>query len=238
MRVQISALLVSVGVLFLTGCATPNVSNVPLPYTGKTVATFVVRDVAAKLSPLSPGERLTIQVEPVGYLLKDLESWCDLSGNRMVFCEVADGFATVVLEKGGGSAVAEKRLAIILSSDDLLELLSPLGFALAAQLSGMQVSIYFQGDAVKVLRKGFRAQAKAAVLFSRTIEDGLNGIGHIPPQDKIRELVELGARLYVCGPSLDNAKIPLAELCTDELVVCEYFTFLIAMKDATMHMYQ
>jgi hypothetical protein len=38
----------------------------------------------------------------------------------------------------------------------LEELLSPLGFALAAALSGAQIAVYLQGPAVHVLEPGFQ----------------------------------------------------------------------------------
>jgi predicted peroxiredoxin len=32
-------------------------------------------------------------------------------------------------------------------------------------------------------------------------------VGHIGPQEKLAELRELGARIYVCGPSMEHFRV-------------------------------
>lgn len=209
-------------------------------FAGKTVATFIVYEIAKELSKVAVGDMISFVADDVDYLEKDIESWCSLTGNKLVSTVKSSGKTTYAVAKGdvGGSSV--KKMTVVLSSDGLLELLSPLGFSLAAALSNIEVSIYFQGDAVKVLKKGYEPKLKdpIASLFSGAAVAGLNEIGHIPPQDKVRELSELGAKLYACGPSMDNFKVKKTELFLDGITVCEYFTFLIAMKDADILIYQ
>ena len=45
---------------------------------------------------------------------------------------------------------------MVISNPDLEELLSPLGFALAAALEGIEVRLYVQGPAVRILGRGAR----------------------------------------------------------------------------------
>lgn len=52
----------------------------------------------------------------------------------------------------------EHRVAVVVSSDRLTELLLSLGFALAAALGGAQVAVYLAGPAVHILAPGFRAR--------------------------------------------------------------------------------
>jgi hypothetical protein len=47
-----------------------------------------------------------------------------------------------------------ERVAIIISQDGLVDILSPLGFALGAAMSGMKVELYLQGMAVHLIKKG------------------------------------------------------------------------------------
>jgi hypothetical protein len=75
------------------------------------------------------------------------------------------GYELVEVEEAAGereyvvSKTAEVReqpgWAIVISDPGLEELLSPLGFALAAAFAGGSVSIYFQGPAVRVLARSF-----------------------------------------------------------------------------------
>ena len=60
---------------------------------------------------------------------------------------------------------------------------------------------------------------------------------HIPPQDKLRQLRQLGGRFYVCGPSMDHFGVKKSELVFDDAVVAEYFTFVEVMRSADIHVF-
>jgi predicted peroxiredoxin len=55
----------------------------------------------------------------------------------------------------------DKKLAMVISDPGLEMLLSPLGLALSAVLSGQDVYLFFQGPSVRVLKKGFKAKSTA-----------------------------------------------------------------------------
>jgi predicted peroxiredoxin len=120
----------------------------------------------------------------------------------------------------------------------LFELLAPLGFALAAALEGHDVSLYFQGPAVRVLTIGYVAKMHGLGRpFSRFPRAGLDKVGHIPPQAKLRQLQLLGAHIYACGPSMDHFKVAEADLAFDDVIVAEYLTFMEQMDQADIHVY-
>ena len=84
---------------------------------------------------------------------------------------------------------------MIISHPGLEELLSSLGFALAAALGGGEDSLYFQGPAVRVLKRGFNARLQGiGRFFSAFARSGMDKTGHIPPQEKLRQLQDLGAK--------------------------------------------
>ena len=85
----------------------------------------------------SAGVRRARTVEPKG----------GRDGTVLATCATVHETARVV--------AARARAATTISAPGLEELLSPLGFALAAALEGTGVSLYFQGPAVRVLVKGF-----------------------------------------------------------------------------------
>ena len=126
----------------------------------------------------------------------------------------------------------------MISDDGLFELLSPLGTALAAALEGQHVSLYFQGPAVRVLARGYRARTHGwGRPFSRFPRSGLERAGHVAPQEKIRQLQALGARIYACGPSMTHFKVPRERLAFDDVTVAEYPTFAEQMAEADIHLF-
>ncbi len=118
------------------------------------------------------------------------------------------------------------------------ELLSPLGFALAAALGGAQVAVYLQGPAVHVLAPRFRVRLHGpARPFSRLARVGLAKAGHVAPAEKLRQLQALGGRLYACGPSLGHFHVDPDRLAFEDVVVCEYLTFMEVMRQADVQLY-
>lgn len=131
-----------------------------------------------------------------------------------------------------------RRFAAVISGAGLEELLSPLGCALAAALEGSEVSVYFQGPAVRVLSKGFTEHLHGfARPFSRFARAGLSKAGHVPAQEKVRQLQALGARLYLCGPSMQHFKVAMSGLAFREVTVAEYLTFAEVMAGAGIHVF-
>ena len=99
------------------------------------------------------------------------------------------------------------------------------------------MSLYFQGPAVRVLATGYRARMHGfGSPFSRFPRDGLAEIGHIPPQDKLRQLQRLGARLFACGPSMEHYKVDPADLALDDVTIAAYMTFMEQMDSADIHL--
>jgi predicted peroxiredoxin len=126
----------------------------------------------------------------------------------------------------------------VISNAGLEELLSPLAFVLAAALEGTDVSIYFQGPAVKVVTKRFTPRLHGLNRpFSRFARRGLNKIGHVSPHEKLAELRRLGAHLYVCGPSMQHFKVREDDLIFDDIVVAAYLTFVAVMLRADVHLF-
>jgi tRNA 2-thiouridine synthesizing protein A len=204
---------------------------------GKTITTLVVFDAAAELHRMREGELLELVTDDYEPLRRDISAWCDAVGHRLVESQPTSGGLRFLIEKGPPRAT-DASLAIVVSSDGLEELLSPLGFALAAGLEGMAVHLYLQGPAVRVLTRGFQPKLHGwARPFSRFAATGLSKAGHLPAQEKLRQLRSLGAQLYLCGPSMQHFKVKADDLILDDIPVVEYLSFMVAMKDATVHIY-
>lgn len=204
---------------------------------GKTISVYLLFEIHTALADVAEGERVEVVTDPDPVIDTDLRAWCRSTGNPLVDVVVDDQASRFVVEKGSPREAAHK-LALILSVDGLLELLSPLGFALTAALEGHDVVLYLQGPAVRILGKGFTARIHGLGRpFSRFARNGLAEAGHLPPQEKLAQLQKLGARLYACGPSMDHFKVDPTDLAFADVTVCSYPTFMEQMNTADMHLF-
>jgi predicted peroxiredoxin/TusA-related sulfurtransferase len=204
---------------------------------GKTITTFVIFDAAAALDRMREGEVLEILTDQFAPFEPDMQAWCQNAGHRLLISEPTPEGHRFLVEKGPGR-LTDRKLAMIISEDGLLELLSPLAFALAAALEGTDVHLYFQGPAVKVLSKRYRPKAHGWIRpFTPFVVSGLNKVGHVPAQTKLHQLQSLGAHLYLCGGSMQPFKVKPEDIIFDDVPIVEYMTFMSIMRDADIPLY-
>ncbi len=204
---------------------------------GKTITTFILYEAHHALEGVTEGDRIEIVTDAFPAIDTDIAAWCRSTGNRLVDV-IVEGQRRRYIIQNGPERRSGQKLAAAISDDGLFELLSPLGFALAAALEGDDVSLFFHGPAVRVLAPGYVAKMHGPGRpFSRFPRSALAKAGHLEPQDKIAQLEELGAQLYACGPSMEHYKIDAADLAFDDVTVCEYLTFMEQMHRADIHLY-
>ena len=209
----------------------------PIDARGLTITTAIALAAHNALAERAVGNELELLVDPFPAILPDLQAWCRSSGHELIALSEEGETRRVRLRKGEPQPSAQ-RVAIVVSHDGLQELLSPLGFALAAALGGTQVAVYLQGPAVHVLAPRFQARLHGpARPFSRYARAGLERAGHAAPAEKLRQLQALGGRIYACGPSLDHFRVDPARLAFEDVVVCEYLTFMEVMRQADVQLY-
>ncbi len=200
---------------------------------GKTITTYIANEISAAFREMGVGERVDVITDAFPAIEADLRTWCDITGHRLVDTHTGGMTWRFSIEKGHERRTGRK-LAVVVSDDGLFELLSPLGFALAAALEGDDVSIYVQGPAVKVLTRGYVAPVHGVARpFGRIPRAGLAHAGHVSPQTKIEQVHRLGGRIFVCGPSMEHYKVERSDLVVDDVVVCEYLTFMAELNSAT-----
>jgi TusA-related sulfurtransferase/predicted peroxiredoxin len=204
---------------------------------GRTITTAIALAAREALAKLAVGDELELLVDPFPAIVPDLQAWCRATGHEL-FDVCDEGESRRIRLRKGEPRLSTQRLAVVVSSDGLEELLSPLGFALAAALGGAQVAVYVQGPAVHLLAPRFRARLHGpARPFSRFARAGLEKAGHVAPAEKLRQLQALGAALYACGPSLEHFHVDQSRLAFHDVVVCEYLTFMEVMRQADVQLY-
>ena len=205
---------------------------------GKTITTYIMYHAVKTLQEMKEGEVLELVTDSFEAIEPDIRAWSRMTGHSLLKVEKDAGYERFYIEKGV-PVEHGKKLAVVISNDGLEELISPLGFSLGAALQGLEVSMYFQGPGVRVFKKGFKAKLKGfGKPFSGFARKGLTQTGHIPPQDKIRQLKELGAKFYLCGPSMEHFGVQKHELIFNDVLIAEYMTFMEIMGDADIHIYQ
>lgn len=208
-----------------------------LDHRGKTITTYVVYDAAMRLRELPEGDVLELITDDFEPFRHDVAAWCDAVGHRLVFAEAPSEEYRFLIEKGAPRPI-DTKLAFIISEAGLLELLSPLGFALAAALEGIEVNLYIQGPAVRLVKRGYRPHVRGwARPFTHFAASGLDKVGHVAPQEKLRQIKELGGQIYMCGPSMQHFKVNEKDLIFDALPIVEYLTFMNIMKNADIQLF-
>ncbi len=129
-------------------------ASASLDMRGKTITTFIAYGAAKRLAAMADGQALELLTDPGDDIGNDIRAWCRASGLDLVSADRADGTCQYVITRQPPRR-SGRRLAAVISDPGLEELLSPLGFALAGALEGIDVALYFQGPAVRVLAKGF-----------------------------------------------------------------------------------
>jgi predicted peroxiredoxin/TusA-related sulfurtransferase len=204
---------------------------------GRTISTFILFEVVQALTHVEEGETLTFLTDDNEAVDADIRAWCRATGNELTQSEARNEQQSYEIVKGKPRQHS-RRLAMIISNPGLEELLSPLGFALAAALEDIEVHLYVQGPAVKVLKRGYHEKLPGFKWpFSRFARTGLAKAGHLPAQQKLQQLRELGGRIYVCGPSMHHFRVKRHDLIFDDLPIVEYATFMSVMKDADIQLF-
>jgi len=215
----------------------PIATSVPLDMRGRSITTFIAYETLRRLAGLADGESLELLTDASEEIDNDISAWCRTRGQELAAVRHGDGSQRYVITKGALRR-SGKRFAAVISDAGLEELLSPLAFALAAALEGSDVSLYFQGPAVRVLASGFTEHLHGPSRpFSRFARAGLARAGHVPAQEKIRQLQALDARLYACAGSMRHFKVAKSDLAFDGVTIAEYLTFMEVMAQADINVF-
>lgn len=205
-----------------------------IDFKGKTISAYIVYNTILALKNKQVGESVIIKTDNYNALENDLMAWSRMSGWPVTIVERQPSCYIIKVMKGL-PINKTKRLAIIISENGLEELLSPLGLAICCAVSGYDVNIYFQGPSVKILTKGFKEKLSGFnSIFSVFARKGLNKVGHVPAQQKLITLHSLGAKFYVCQPSMDHFGVKEKDFYFEGLTLCEYLTFIEVLNSSDL----
>jgi len=118
-----------------------------------------------EMDKLSPGDQLREIASDPGFA-KDVESWCRMTGNRLVLLDQAAGKITAVIEKGQPLGAAARMVSsgndttLIVFSDDMDKALASLVIANGAASAGKKVTIFFTFWGLNVIKRVKKPKVK------------------------------------------------------------------------------
>ena len=119
----------------------------------------------AEIDKLAPGQRLLQKASDPGFA-RDVRSWCNMTGNRLVSLKEEKGIIEALIQRGGseeapfaaatGAQTAGSRgreLTLICFSDDMDKALASLVIANGALASGKKVTIFYTFWGLSIIKK-------------------------------------------------------------------------------------
>ncbi|MBQ0988314.1 DsrE family protein [Streptomyces sp. F63] len=211
---------------------TQQLSRAEIDGRGYSVSTAILYGVVTRLRGLEPGAEVSVRTGRLPAVDSDIRAWCRTTGHELVAVTEEGARERCCRIRRAGRPRPRPGWAFVVSRAGLEELLSPLGFALGAALGGSRVALYFQGPAARVPARGFTARLSGVhrAPFSVFARRGLARAGHPSPHRKLGQLQELGARFYVCGPSMEHFGVREEDLLFDDMTVAAYPTFVEEMQ--------
>ncbi|HXZ70757.1 MAG TPA: DsrE family protein [Streptosporangiaceae bacterium] len=164
----------------------------------------VAYEVIRALRGLDTGSVVEVITKDDTGLLNDLGVWCRATGHELLSERPGQEEVRLLIRKGE-PVRNERTMTVIMSTASLEYAVFPLEKALAGAVLGMDVAVVFEGAGVRLLKRGYRPRLSGLVggLFTSKVEGVMKKeIGWPLPQESILILEDLGARFYICSPSL------------------------------------
>lgn len=196
---------------------------------GNGMTTDIVARAINRLEEIAHGESLKLTVDAGEAIDNDLRAWCEATGNHLLRVDESGSSSTYHIEKGVPVAVVH-RMALVVSTDDHRHLEAPLSLALAAALEGVEVAIFFEGDAVAILtdRHTNRGGPRWTRWFGRSARTEAHA--------RVRQIHDLGGDLYACARAVRDHHLDRSDFAFDRITQAEYLTFLPVMEEADIQL--
>ena len=214
---------------------------------------------------LQIGESLEIIATDAGFA-RDVQAWCNTTGNRLLSQQEEKGKYTVVVEKGSKTCTPvnsceAKGKTLILFSDDLDKALATFVLANGAAATGQKTTIFFTFWGLNVLKKSVKPRVKKDIfgrMFDKMLPSSsiklhlskmsMMGIGdrlmrHIMKRKGIDSLESLrqqaldnGVEFIACQMSMDVMGIRREELL-DEVSIGGVATYMERAEQANVNLF-
>jgi predicted peroxiredoxin/TusA-related sulfurtransferase len=176
-------------------------------------------------------------------ILHDIATWCKATGNELISSEPGEeGEVRCLVQKGEltGGREKKKSMTVVISTANLEKVAYPFDRALGAAVLGMEVNVIFEGAGVRLLKRGYRSKLTGfwGGCFTGAVENAMKKeIGWPLPGDAIEILEELGAKFYICGPSLERYRVREEELIVRDFVTGATLTWVKLLAESDVNVF-
>lgn len=125
----------------------------------------------SEIEQVNSGDRMMVKASDPGFA-RDVSSWCNMTGNRLVSLKEDKGMVEAVIQKGGMAASipmpgtaeilsnSSNEMSLISFSDDLDKALASLVIANGALASGKKVTIFYTFWGLNIIKKKDKPRVK------------------------------------------------------------------------------
>jgi NADPH-dependent 2,4-dienoyl-CoA reductase/sulfur reductase-like enzyme/peroxiredoxin family protein/rhodanese-related sulfurtransferase/TusA-related sulfurtransferase len=123
-----------------------------------------------EMDKLENGQRLLQKVTDAGFV-KDVASWCNITGNKLISCESEKGIISALIEKqqkttatSASDIVLPKNKTMVVFSDDMDRALASLVIANGAAAMGSKVTLFFTFWGLNIIKKANKPKVKKDIM--------------------------------------------------------------------------
>lgn len=131
----------------------------------------------SEIEKIKPGERLLQKASDPGFA-RDVQSWCNMTGNRLVDLKEEKGIVSAIIQRAGGDDSSgqagaaqgiqvvssnSKELTLICFSDDMDKALASLVIANGALASGKKVTIFYTFWGLNIIKRRRKPRVKKSL---------------------------------------------------------------------------
>jgi predicted peroxiredoxin/TusA-related sulfurtransferase len=199
----------------------------------------VAYEVIKALRPLGAGSVVEVITRDDQGLLNDLGIWCQATGHELLDVRPGAGEARLLIRKTEPRR-SSQTMTVIMSTASLEHAVYPLDKALAGAVLGMDVNVVFEGAGVRLLKRGYRSRLSglAGGFFTSMVERVMKKeIGWPLPRESILILEDLGARFYVCGPSMYGYGVREQDLIVSKYTMGAVVTWADLLAHSDIHIF-
>jgi predicted peroxiredoxin len=192
------------------------------------------------------GKTLKVIVKESEAILADIKTFCEITGyvfagyERDRSNEKKGAHLLNVYIKNGERKKNDHKMTVTLSTASLEQVVYPLDKAVSGAVLGMQVNVVFEGAAVRLLKRGYKPKLSGLIggIFTGMVKKVMrNEIGWPQPQESIAMLEDLGAKFYVCGPSMFGYKVEREELIVKSYTIAAVVTWVKLLADSDIQIF-
>ncbi|MCG8699376.1 MAG: CoA-disulfide reductase [Bacteroidales bacterium] len=114
-----------------------------------------------EITKLEPGQRLVQKASDPGFM-KDVQSWCNVTGNKLISIDSKEGIITAEIEKAGTATKSQlvpkngmlpDNKTMVIFSDDMDRALASLVIANGAAAMGKEVTLFFTFWGLNIIKR-------------------------------------------------------------------------------------